>query len=335
MAVIPQAVATAAGEIAELVEEARRAGRCVDLRGNGSLLGGSDTPADAVPIPAGRMRDVVAYEPADLVIRVGAGMTIADLDAELAPHGQECPLDTVVHGPSTVGGRVASGLAGMRAGGLGPIRDHVLGLTIVRGDARFAQVGGGTVKNVSGFDLPRLFCGSWGTLGAIVDVTLKLRPRPRWSGWFTTERDPAEWPVRPYAPTSILVTSKQTYVAMEGHPDDAAEQAAAIGLQPHEGPDLPRHARASFVTDAVTAARALGDDGWWVDALTGIVHLDLDVIDPNHAQEVSQRHGGSYLDLSDARPPTVDNRTGHADIRERLRDALDPERLLAPWRLAT
>lgn len=328
----PTRVERAIGELTDAFRQAADESRTVDLRGAGTLLGGRDAPPEAIAVPAGMVDDVVSYEPADLVIRVGAGMTVEALDEALAPHGQECPIDQVADGPSTLGGRIASGLGGPRAGGIGPVRDHLLGLTIVRGDGRSAHVGGSTVKNVSGFDLPRLLCGSWGTLAAIVDVTLKLRPRPRWSGWYATEQRPDTWPILPHAPVALIVTPDRTYVALEGHPRDAEEEAAVIGLEPSDAPMPVRGARISVASGASQLATSLGPDGWMLDALTGVIHLDTDVIDRDTAATLAAAAGGTYLDLSHDRR-RVPGLIGHVAIHERLRDALDPHRILAPWRL--
>ena len=142
---------------------------------------GGPAPRDAAEVraPAG----IVAYEPADMTITVGAGTTFADLDAALAEHGQECPLDP--RSPdATIGGILACGLSGVRRARYGPVRDQVLEVRFVTGDGHLVKGGGPTVKNVTGYDLPRLFVGSFGTLGVLMQATLRCRPRPRRSRWF-------------------------------------------------------------------------------------------------------------------------------------------------------
>ena len=120
-----------------------------------------------------RPRASSRYEPADMTITVGAGTSFAALDAVLAEHGQECPLDP--RDPAaTVGGILACGLSGIRRLRHGPLRDHVLEVRFVTGDGRLVKGGGPTVKNVTGYDLPRLFVGSLGTLGVLVQADAAL-----------------------------------------------------------------------------------------------------------------------------------------------------------------
>ncbi len=130
-------------------------------------------PACEVSAPAG----VARYEPEDLTITVGAGTSFATLDAALAEYGQECALDP--RDPAaTIGGIVACGLSGTRRLRHGPLRDNVLEVRFVTADGRLVKGGGQTVKNVTGYDLPRLLVGSFGTLGVLVQLTLAV-PAPR------------------------------------------------------------------------------------------------------------------------------------------------------------
>src|SRR5262249_42882072 len=118
---------------------------------------------------------VVSYDPADLTVTVGAGTTIDDLSSVLATAGQECVLDPR-HPTATVGGVLATGLSGHRRLRHGPLRDRVLEVRFVTADGRLVKGGGPTVKNVSGFDLPRLLVGSLGTIGVLVQATLRCQP---------------------------------------------------------------------------------------------------------------------------------------------------------------
>jgi FAD/FMN-containing dehydrogenase len=129
-----------------------------------------------------RLSSAVEHEPADLVAKARAGVTLARLNAELARAGQWLALDPPDDGRSTVGGVVATGACGAQSVVYGPARSHVLGMTVALADGRLIRVGGRVVKNVAGYDLPKLFVGSFGTLGLILDVTFKLRPLPRVTG---------------------------------------------------------------------------------------------------------------------------------------------------------
>ncbi len=125
-----------------------------------------------------RLNEVAAYEPNDFTISVGAGMTLAQVQRILAEHGQFVPLDAPHFERATVGGVAAVGRGGLRRTAFGGPRDWLIGMQMVRADGVLIKGGGQVVKNVSGYDLPKLFAGSMGTLGAIVEVTFKLRPLP-------------------------------------------------------------------------------------------------------------------------------------------------------------
>jgi glycolate oxidase FAD binding subunit len=121
---------------------------------------------------------VLSYEPADLTVEVGAGTTLGALDGRLAEHGQWLPLDPPGGDRVTVGGAVAAGVAGPLHTAFGRPRDLVLGLAVIDGRGRELALGGRVVKNVAGFDLVRLTCGSRGALGMIHRVAFRLFPRP-------------------------------------------------------------------------------------------------------------------------------------------------------------
>lgn len=124
------------------------------------------------------MNQVVDYEPNDFTITVQAGMTLAELQRHLATNGQFLPLDHPHFERATLGGICAVGRGGLRRNSFGGPRDWLIGMRMVKADGTSIKGGGKVVKNVSGYDLPKLFAGSLGTLGVIVEVTLKLRPQP-------------------------------------------------------------------------------------------------------------------------------------------------------------
>ncbi|MCY3567064.1 MAG: FAD-binding oxidoreductase [Chloroflexi bacterium] len=124
------------------------------------------------------MDQVVDYEPDDFTISAQAGMTLASLQQVLAANGQFLPLDHPRFEQATLGGICAVGRGGLRRNSLGGPRDWLIGMRMVKADGTTIKGGGKVVKNVSGYDLPKLFAGSLGTLGAIAEVTFKLRPQP-------------------------------------------------------------------------------------------------------------------------------------------------------------
>jgi glycolate oxidase subunit GlcD len=143
--------------------------------------GAMSLPSTATPnviISTRNLNRVVEHEPADLIAITEAGVTLHDFNATLAQQGQWLPLDPPSDGSATVGGVVATGLGGAQQFGYGPPRRHVIGMKVVLADGRLIKVGGRVVKNVAGYDLCKLFTGSYGTLGLIVEVNFKLRPLP-------------------------------------------------------------------------------------------------------------------------------------------------------------
>jgi glycolate oxidase FAD binding subunit len=168
-------------------------------------VGGAAT-GRTVRAPAG----VVEHVPAEMVVRVRAGTPVADLQAALAPTGQRVRLE---HG-ATVGGAL----------GVGAGRNDVLEITAVLADGRLARAGGPVVKNVTGYDLCRLFVGSLGTLAVFAEVVLRTRPVPPASRWFTLPD--AGTLARLWRPAAV----RGGAVLLEGHPDDVDAQAAAHGL---------------------------------------------------------------------------------------------------------
>ena len=126
-----------------------------------------------------RMQRIIEHEPADLVARTEAGVTLCALNEELGRAGQWLPLDPPDDGRATSGGVVATGLGGAQSNGFGGPRGFVIGMRVALADGRIIKAGGRVVKNVAGYDLCKLFTGSYGTLGLILEITFKLRPTPK------------------------------------------------------------------------------------------------------------------------------------------------------------
>jgi glycolate oxidase FAD binding subunit len=149
----------------------------VVLRGGGSRLAWGTPPSRCdLIIDTTRLSGVVEHAAGDLVARVRAGTRMSEVAAVLATAGQEIALD--VPGDATVGGVVASGLAGPRRLRYGTPRDLLIGVTLVRADGTVAKSGGKVVKNVAGYDLGKLLAGSAGTLALITEAVFRLHPLP-------------------------------------------------------------------------------------------------------------------------------------------------------------
>ena len=194
-----------------------------------------DTGAREVRAPAG----IVSHQPEEMIVRVGAGTPVAELDAAVGERGQAVALPDWPG--ATVGGVLAVGRAGVRRLGWGPVRDALLEARYVSAEGRLVKAGGPVVKNVTGFDLCRLLVGSLGTIGLIAEVVLRVRPRPAVSRWLRGEADPFALRRRLHRPSSILWDGTTTWVLLEGHPADVDAQAAVAGaaFAEVEGPPPP------------------------------------------------------------------------------------------------
>ncbi len=162
----------------EQVRAAAAAGGHLAIRGGGTKAFYGRAEA-GVPLDTRAWRGIVNYEPSELVVTVRAGTPLAELEALLAAHGQMLAFEPPRFAPGgTVGGCVAAGLAGPRRAAVGGVRDFVLGARLIDGRGELLRFGGEVMKNVAGYDVSRALAGSLGTLGLIVEVSLKVLPRP-------------------------------------------------------------------------------------------------------------------------------------------------------------
>jgi glycolate oxidase FAD binding subunit len=166
-------------EVRAVVAAAADAGLPVVPWGGGTAAAvGMPASRPGLVVGLRRLDRIVEHEPGDLTATVEAGRTVASLQAALRERGQWMSLDPPDADRATIGGVLAANASGPRRHLYGTARDLLIGLTVVTADAAVVKGGGKVVKNVAGYDLPKLFVGSCGTLGVIVEVTVKLRPRP-------------------------------------------------------------------------------------------------------------------------------------------------------------
>lgn len=170
---------------------------------------------------------VIAWEPEDLTVVVEAGVRVADLEAMLAGHRQTAAL-TENPGDATVGGVIAAGVSGYRRARYGPTRDRVLEVTLATGDGRVVRAGGRVVKNVTGYDLPRVAAGSFGRLGLIGSVCLKLWPLPEAAITVPVDDPAAAW-MALYRPLAVLETEAGSWAFLSGTLAEVEAQAARVG----------------------------------------------------------------------------------------------------------
>ncbi len=177
---------TNAAEAGEALAAALAAGQRVEIVGQGSKRGfGHAVDADVV-LSTAKLTGLGLYEPEELVMSAAPGTPIAEIERTLADSNQHLefeppdlgPLYGLPAGQGTIGGAFAGNLAGPRRIRVGAARDHLLGVHLVTGRGEPIKSGGRVVKNVTGYDLPKVMCGSFGTLALITHVTFKAMPRP-------------------------------------------------------------------------------------------------------------------------------------------------------------
>ncbi|MDQ0464970.1 glycolate oxidase FAD binding subunit [Caulobacter ginsengisoli] len=163
-----------------------RAGGTFEIRGGGSKAE-IGAPREAQLVSTAGLAGVIDYDPAELVLTVGAGTPLAEIQALVASENQMLAFDPFDHGPlfgrpagaATIGGVIAAGVSGSQRLALGAARDHLLGFEAVSGRGERFIGGARVVKNVTGYDLPKVMAGSWGRLGVMTQLTLKILPAPR------------------------------------------------------------------------------------------------------------------------------------------------------------
>src|SRR5690349_12638159 len=236
-----------AGEVEAAIQWALAGGKTLEVAGRGTKRAiGRAAQWDATLDLSG-LSGVTLYEPEELVLSAKAGTPLADIEALVAKSKQELAFEPMDYGPvlgtppggATIGGVIAANLSGPRRIKAGAARDHFLGFSAVSGRGETFKSGGRVVKNVTGYDLCKLMAGSWGTLAALTDVTIKTLPRPE------TEQ-------------SILVIGLDAATAgkvMAAAMGSFADLSAAAHLPAELAADVPEAASAGA---AITALRLEG-----------------------------------------------------------------------------
>jgi len=273
----PAAVARPASveQVAEVLRLASRDGLAVVPWGGGTLMGlGAPPRRYDLALDLRRLDRVLEHEPADLTCTVQAGITVAALRSHLARSGQTVGLDPPLPERATVGGTLATAIAGPRRYAYGHPRDFTIGLKVVLADGRVTRAGGKVVKNVAGYDLCKLYIGSLGTLGVIVEATFKLLPLPRATAslalafeapeaacrvareiWRRGLAVPSLWLQRDDGPYVLFLELGGSPRAVARSEGEARDLAVAAGARPTDGAASRR--QAALASPAVAGAPAL------------------------------------------------------------------------------
>ena len=229
----------ASGELLEQVGQA--------LAGNTPLLiQGGNSKAFLGRMSAGEVLDtrahrgIVSYDPTELVVTVRAGTPLAELLATLDAAGQMLACEPPAFGDgATVGGMVATGLSGPRRPWAGSVRDFVLGSRVITGTGKLLRFGGEVMKNVAGYDLSRLLVGSYGCLGVLTEVSLKVLPKPRQCLSLSLEMDSAkalarlaDWGQQPLPISAASHDGQRLHLRLEGGEGSVTAARDRLGGEP-------------------------------------------------------------------------------------------------------
>lgn len=179
---------------------------------------------------------IIDYEPTELVITARAGTRLADLEAALDQHGQMLAFEPPYFGvAATLGGCVAAGLSGPRRAVAGAVRDFVLGIRLLNGESEDLSFGGQVMKNVAGYDVSRLMVGAMGTLGVLLEVSLKVLPKPSVEITLRMQLDEAEaiekmnqWAGKPLPISATCYAGGELFLRLSGA--ESAVRAAQVKL---------------------------------------------------------------------------------------------------------
>jgi glycolate oxidase FAD binding subunit len=337
------------------IAAAAESGAALRLRGAGSKdFYGEHLAGEVFDLTA--WRGVVDYEPSELVVTVRCGTPLAELEATLAEHDQFLAFEPPAFAAQpTIGGVIAAGLSGPRRAYAGAARDFVLGTRLLTADGELLRFGGQVMKNVAGFDVSRLLCGSLGILGIITEVSLKVLPRPRLEQTLRLELPAAaavesfnRWAAQPLPLSAAAWCERSAWVRLSGA-DPAVNAARARiggelvdGARAQEWWDALRHLRlAHFAREvlwrvslpAATAPLALPSEPLidWGGALRWYADLPADAA----VRELAAAAGGTALAW---RGPAPAGRfhplsAGVARLHRRLKERFDPRGIFNPGRL--
>jgi len=277
--VVPAAVATprTIDQAAALIAAGARQGQRLCFVGGGTELGlGAPPQGLDLVVRTSALDRVVEHAPLDQIVTVECGVRLAALQQLLAAHGQMLALDPPWAERATIGGVVATNAFGPRRTRYGSVRDLIIGISFVRADGTLARAGGKVVKNVAGFDLPKLLAGSLGTLGLIATATFRLHPLPETSATVLFPAGAASEVRRVIAAARAAQLEPDAAAVLVG--DDGAGAGAAAAAARRDSDDgwqlAVRFAGfaaavASQRDRLVEVARALGLDGQPLDEPAG------------------------------------------------------------------
>ncbi|MDJ0880510.1 MAG: glycolate oxidase subunit GlcE [Gammaproteobacteria bacterium] len=231
--------------IVEQVEQALKTQQAVSIRGSGShdFMLADYLENDVVDMTS--HRGIIDYQPSELTLKARSGTTLKEIREVLGNEGQRLPTDIPLYeDQATLGGAIAIGHSGSGRPFLGAIRDHILGVGMLNGLGEVLNCGGQVMKNVAGYDISRLLCGSRGTLGPILDITLKVLPKPEHQitlHYELEENTAIETMNRmagmPLPITACVFLDHRLYVRLEGNEPGLQQAEYKLGGERLDNPD--------------------------------------------------------------------------------------------------
>jgi glycolate dehydrogenase FAD-binding subunit len=331
-------------DLAALLAEASAGGLRVLVWGGGSHQGLGHRVEPDLVVSTSRLNRVVAWEPDDMTVVVEGGVPVTELEALLATRGQTAVLPET-SGAATVGGVLAAAISGYRRARYGPTRDRILEVTLVTGDGRIVKAGGRVVKNVTGYDLPRLVVGSLGSLGVIVSACLKLWPLPAVTATITLDEPGDAGSV--YRPLAVLSDLDHTRVFVGGTDAEVESQAGRLAGSRDEGlawpPALPGETTWSLrvppaLVDSALDKLPAGADRI-VQVIVGEIALAADDLAAMADLRAWAESIGGRLVLTKASESVYERidpwgaPPASLGVQLRLMEGFDPQRVLNPGRL--
>jgi glycolate oxidase FAD binding subunit len=332
-----------AEQLGRLLAFASEHGLTVLPWGSGTHQGFGGRVSPDIVVATSGFGGIRVWEPDDLTVVVGAGCTTADLADRLAERRQSALL-AESDGVATVGGVVAAGLSGWRRLRYGPTRDRVLQVEVVTGDGRIVRAGAPLVKNVTGYDLPKLYVGSLGSLGVITSVCFKLWPEPEQMVTVAVA-DPERALRTAYRPQAVLSTPQGAFVYLGGTAAEVERQAGALdgdarpGFEWPEFPGGPIRIRVR-VPPAATAEAVSRLGGFEYVAAHGVgeVVAALESGEIADLRSWAESVGGTVVieRAPDEMYASIDpwgSAPGSLAVQRRVKAAFDPDGIMVPGRL--
>ena len=325
-----------------------------------SIVGGGSKaflgrPTQARPLHVGGHRGIVSYEPSELVVTARGGTSLREVEAALEERAQMLAFEPPRFGDTdTLGGTVAAAQSGPRRPYAGAVRDFVLGVRLLDGKGDILSFGGQVMKNVAGYDLSRLMAGAMGTLGILLDVSLKVLPRPEREVTLLFEIDAAraiakmnEWARRPLPLSGACHEGGRLRVRLSGSPPGVEAAAAQLGGERRDYSEAwseLRDQRGAFFGDpgplwrisVPPASAPLDLPGETLIDWGGAIRWTKTSASPATVRDAAARLGGhAMLFRNGDRSGLVYHplSPGLERLHRRLKDTFDPQRVLNRGRM--